>query len=465
MCKTFGVRGYPTFKYFSYYNKEQKDYDGGRLKDDFIGFMSDPSGATATPAPPVEGGEESWAGGKGSEHLLHLHDDDHVEKLASAEHSLVVYYAPWCGHCKNMKAPYAMAAQMLANNPELSGKSFKLMAVDATVQMKAASVVDITGYPTIKYFRAGKNPEEYSGGRSAQAFHDFLVEKITGKAVVTTPAPPVEGGEESWSDKKGSENLLHLHDDDHVEKLASAEHALVVYYAPWCGHCKNMKAPYATAALMLASNPELSGKSFKLMAVDATVQRKAASVVDISGYPTIKYFRAGKNPEDYRGGRTAKAFHDFLVEKITGKAAATTPAPPVEGGEESWSDKEGSEYLLHLHDKDYEAKLRSAEHALVVYYAPWCGHCKNMKADYAKAALMLANNRKLSGKSFTIAAVDATVQKKAASAMDIKGYPTIKYFRAGKNPEDYRGGRTAKDFHDFLVKKVTDAEKGRKTEL
>jgi hypothetical protein len=26
----YNVGGFPTFKYFSYFNKEQKDYDGGR---------------------------------------------------------------------------------------------------------------------------------------------------------------------------------------------------------------------------------------------------------------------------------------------------------------------------------------------------------------------------------------------------------------------------------------------------
>ena len=104
--------------------------------------------------------------------------------------------------------------------------------------------------------------------------------------------------------------------------------------------------------------------------------------------------------------------------------------------------------------------FRSAEHALVVYYAPWCGHCKRMKGDYAKAALMLAKNRDLSGKSFTIAAVDATVEGKAADAAGgINGYPTIRYYKAGKDSEDYKGARKAQDFHDFLVDKILGSKK------
>lgn len=30
LCKLFDVKGYPTFKYFHYYNKASADYDGGR---------------------------------------------------------------------------------------------------------------------------------------------------------------------------------------------------------------------------------------------------------------------------------------------------------------------------------------------------------------------------------------------------------------------------------------------------
>jgi hypothetical protein len=38
----YEVSGYPTFKYFKYFDKERKPYDGGRTKADFIQFMKDP---------------------------------------------------------------------------------------------------------------------------------------------------------------------------------------------------------------------------------------------------------------------------------------------------------------------------------------------------------------------------------------------------------------------------------------
>ena len=48
---------------------------------------------------------------------------------------------------------------------------------------------------------------------------------------------------------------------------------------------------------------------------------------------------------------------------------------------------------------------------------------------------------------FFLGAVDATVHQALAQRYGIQGYPTIKYFKAGKkgSPEDYDGGRTASD--------------------
>lgn len=113
--------------------------------------------------------------------------DDNFDKLVlnSDDIWLVEFYAPWCGHCKNLAPQWAQAAR------ELKGKA-KLGALDATVHSAKASQYGIKGYPTIKFFPAGSRSasaaEEYDGGRTASD----IVNWASGKAVANIPAPEVK---------------------------------------------------------------------------------------------------------------------------------------------------------------------------------------------------------------------------------------------------------------------------------
>jgi protein disulfide-isomerase-like protein len=81
------------------------------------------------------------------------------------------------------------------------------------------------------------------------------------------------------------------------------------------------------------------------------------------------------------------------------------------------------------------------------FYAPWCGHCKKLAPVWDQLASDLKDVPNL-----VIAKMDATVNE--VEGLDIRGYPTLKFFPAGQTKAvDYEGDRDIDGLKKYLREK------------
>lgn len=112
-----------------------------------------------------------------------------------------------------------------------------------------------------------------------------------------------------------------------------------------------------------------------------------------------------------------------------------------------------------VHDltpENFDQFVNGRKHALVEFYAPWCGHCKRMVPEFTKLGEKISGDGKLSSR-VVVAKVDADKHREIGNRFDVKGFPTILYFARGKPVEShqpYQGGRSYKSFLEFLQKQL-----------
>jgi protein disulfide-isomerase A6 len=137
--------------------------------------------------------------------------------------------------------------------------------------------------------------------------------------------------------------------------LQSGKPALVEFFAPWCGHCKNLAPVYEELGQAFAHIED----KVSIAKVDADANRDLGKRFGIQGFPTLKWFDGVSDvPEDYKGGRDLESLTAFVEGKIGAKAKG--------------AKKEPSDVELFT-DASFKTLVGSDKDVFVAFTAPWCG--------------------------------------------------------------------------------------------
>jgi protein disulfide-isomerase A6 len=102
------------------------------------------------------------------------------------------------------------------------------------------------------------------------------------------------------------------------------------FYAPWCGHCKNLKPAFESAAKSLAGIAKVAAVN-----CDEETNKPFCGQMGVQGFPTLKIVRPSKKPgkptvEDYQGQRDAKSIVEAVKDKIPNTVKRVTDKNLVE---------------------------------------------------------------------------------------------------------------------------------------
>jgi len=225
---------------------------------------------------------------------------------------------------------------------------------------------------------------------------------------------------------------------------ASSYPHFVMFYAPWCGHCKRIQPLWDKFA---AENHKL--RRMKVAKVDCTETTPLCAAENIKAYPTFLLFN-NQEKFTFRGNRDISDFTEFVNNKVTELKDGQVPVDqvtikPTDGIKKDILPEDNKPVLPKVLSKETFQEEVDFEYTFVDFYAPWCSHCLKLEPIWNKLADTLRYNKKV-----TIAKVDCTAEPELCQSHNINGYPTLNFYRDGYLITQYQQGRSLASFVSFI---------------
>ncbi|XP_056632365.1 thioredoxin domain-containing protein 5 homolog [Diorhabda carinulata] len=336
----------------------------------------------------------------------------------------VMFYAPWCGHCQKFAPKWEQLAEML-NEDETN--NIKIAKVDCTTDNEVCSEQDITGYPTLKFYKVGDSEGvRFKGTRDLPSITNFINEQLR-------EGDESDAEESTIKEPQAVGGLIELTEDTFNKHVETGKH-FIKFYAPWCGHCQKLAPTWEQLAKSLEFEKDITiGK------VDCTQYRSICNNFEVKGYPTLLWIENGAKIDKYQGERS----HHELKQYVN-KMLGTEQHDKQQASEATESQLPSGE----ITNDDFKSSIQSGI-AFVKFYAPWCGHCKRLSPTWDNLREKFVNNP-----SVKILKIDCTldVNKQLCNDEEVEGFPSLFLYKDGEKMSEYTGSRSLDDLHDYIMK-------------
>uniref|UniRef100_A0A2I3SNY7 Thioredoxin domain containing 5 n=1 Tax=Pan troglodytes TaxID=9598 RepID=A0A2I3SNY7_PANTR len=237
-------------------------------------------------------------------------------------------------------------------------------------------------------------------------------------AAAAADGPPAADGEDGQDP-----HSKHLYTADmFTHGIQSAAH-FVMFFAPWCGHCQRLQPTWNDLGDKYNS---MEDAKVYVAKVDCTAHSDVCSAQGVRGYPTLKLFKPGQEAVKYQGPRDFQTLENWMLQTLNEEPVVSVYLLP------SLPPSLPPSLSLSLFQEHSFQKLHLA------------GRCP-------VAPLARRFMKKLTGKLICFySQVDCTQHYELCSGNQVRGYPTLLWFRDGKKVDQYKGKRDLESLREYV---------------
>jgi len=221
--------------------------------------------------------------------VYELTDENYSTFLSKGRH-FVKFYAPWCGHCRNLAPTWVLLGESFQNDHSVS-----ISMLDCDTHSLACQKYKIEGYPTLLWIVDGKVIEKYTGARSHQDLKAFVNRKKQEDIIEI----------KKYGKVRSEDVMIYLTNHD-FERVVKNGVTFVHFWVPWSTHCKALMPTWYELS------KKVIGKA-KVAALDCSQYDFLCNKYEVDGYPSLIIFKNGVKKAEYEDDRTLIKMVEFVL--------------------------------------------------------------------------------------------------------------------------------------------------------